>query len=409
MTPLSETISPSLRSCWRIALVLSMGAALAVLLASCGGGSSTNVASPGSGGTGIMASGPIAGFGSVIVNGTRFDDTTAKVTIDGSSVSSNQLRLGMLAHVEGIKSDATVTPTVLVKALGEANTIKVWSIAQGTVTQMISSKSFTVSGMTMLVDAGTVLEGAMSVSDLSTHTFVKAWGQPASADFTQWAVTRLEVLGSATDTITTGKVSVHTDTMSLNGYALAGNTSTLMNGQLVRAVGTTSIGTTGLVLTLSKIAILADNPSAFPASGYAELQGIVTSVLGTATGAPIKVTKIMLGAATVDLSNATVQPAGAQITEGLRVEVEGNWNAGVLVAKQVEVKSAQELQEVEIVGIIDQFTSVSNFTVRGQVCDASGLTFVGNGTLSNLRVGLGVHLHGLKNGNTVRITELDIN
>jgi hypothetical protein len=381
---------------------------LVSVLVACGGGS-TSVASPGTGGTGIMASGPIAGFGSVIVNGTRFDDTAAKVTIDGSNVSSNQLRLGMLAHVEGVKSDATVTPTVLIKALGEANTIKVWSIAQGTVTQVISSRSFTVSGMTLMVDAGTVLEGAMSLSDLSTHSLVKAWGQPASADFTQWAVTRLEVLGSATDTITTGKVSVHTETVSLNGYAIAGNTSTLMNGQLVRAVGTTSVGTTGLVLTLSKIAILADNPSAFPASGYAELQGIVTSVLGTATGTPIKVTKIMLGAAMVDLSNAIVVPAGAQITEGLRIEVEGNWNAGVLVAKQVEVQSTQGLQEVEIMGTIDQFTSVSNFTVRGQVCDASGLTVVGNGTLSNLRVGLGVHLHGLKSGNTVRITELEIN
>jgi Domain of unknown function (DUF5666) len=408
MTTLRSTIALGLRSPRRIALILGLTAALAALSA-CGGGS-TNVAAPGTGGTGIMASGPIAGFGSVIVNGTRFDDSRAQVTIDGNNSTSSQLRLGMLAQIEGSKSDAIVTPTLLIKALGEANTIKVWSIAQGTVSQVISTDSFTVSGMTMQMDAGSVLEGVMSVSSLTTQTVVKVWGQPTNADFTQWAVTRLEVLGSAADTITTGKVSVRTGTAVLNEYSLTGNTQALVDGQLLRAVGIASVGSnTSRTLAISKIAVLADTPAAFPVSGHAELQGVVTRVLGTATGTPIKVTKITLGAATVDLSNATVQPAGKLIAVGDRIEVEGNWNAGVLVAKKVEVKSALEQQEVEIQGTIDQFTSVSSFTVRGQVCDASGLTRVGNGTLSSLRVGLSVHLHGLKNGNVVRITELEIN
>ncbi len=409
MTVLRGTSALGLRSIWRRALSLCVVGGFAAL-AACGGGGTTNIASPGTGGTGIMASGPIAGFGSVILNGTRFDDSRAQVTIDGSSSTSNQLRLGMLANIEGSKSDASVTPTVLIKALGEANTIKVWSIAQGTVSQVISSASFTVSGMTMLIDVGSVLEGVMSVSDLTTQTIVKVWGQPANTNFSQWAVTRLEVLGGAADTITTGKVSVRNGTAAINGYTLTGNTQTLTDGQLVRTVGIASLGSNASrTLAVSKIAVLADTPAAFPASGYAELQGVVTGVLGTATASPIKVTKIMLGAATVDLSNATVQPAGRLIAVGDRVEVEGNWNAGVLVAKQVEVKSAQAQQEVEIQGSIEQFTSVSNFTVRGQVCDASGLTRVGNGTLSSLRVGLGVHLHGLKNGTIVRVTELEIN
>jgi Domain of unknown function (DUF5666) len=408
MTLLCNTIALSLR-CWRVTFTLGVTVALTALSSCGGGGSSTSIASPGTGGTGIMASGPIAGFGSVIVNGTRFDDTQAQVTIDGSSVASSQLRLGMLAHVEGIKSDALVTPTTLIKAQGEANTVKVWSIALGTVSQVISSSSFTVSGMTMQTDASTVLEGVMSASNLNTQTAVKVWGQPASADFTQWAVTRLEVLGSTTDTITTGKVLVRAGTVSLNGYTLIGNTQALIDGQLLRAVGIASLGSsTSRTLAVRKVAVLADTPAAFPVSGYAELQGIVTSVLGTSTGTPSKVTKIMLGAAMIDLSNATIQPLGSKIVEGVRIEVQGNWNAGALLARQVEFKSTQEQQEVEVEGIIDQFTSVSNFTVRGQVYDASGLTKVGNGTLSSLRAGIRVHLHGLKNGNVVRVTELEI-
>lgn len=407
MTTFRGAIAQSLRSSWRMALVLVLGSAFAALT-SCGGGS-TSVALPGTGGTGIVASGPIAGFGSVILNGTRFDDSRAHVTIDGATSMPSQLRLGMLAQIEGSKSDASVTPTLLIKALGEADTIKVWSIAQGNVGQLISTKSFTVSGMTLLIDEGTVLDGATSLDSLTTQSIVKVWGQPANADFTQWVVTRLEVLAGASDTITTGKVSVSSAMVSLNGYTLTGSSQTLTDGQLVRVVGTDTLNNSeGRTLAVTKLTALADTPAALPALGYAELQGIVTSVLGTSTGLPIKVTKIMLGAAMVDLSNATVKPAGAQIVKGALIEVEGNWNAGVLTAKVVEVKSAQERQEVEIQGTIDQFISTSNFTVRGQVCDASGLTKVGNGTLNSLRLGLKVHLHGVKNGNVVRITELEI-
>ena len=52
---------------------------LALLLTGCGGG----VESGGTGATpASFASGPITGFGSVIVNGVRFDDSKAVVTDD---------------------------------------------------------------------------------------------------------------------------------------------------------------------------------------------------------------------------------------------------------------------------------------------------------------------------------------
>jgi hypothetical protein len=56
--------------------------ATAWLLLSCGGGGPA-IVGIGSGGSGGITSGPITGFGSVIVNGVKFDDTAARVTIDG--------------------------------------------------------------------------------------------------------------------------------------------------------------------------------------------------------------------------------------------------------------------------------------------------------------------------------------
>jgi hypothetical protein len=382
---------------------MAMLCVVAGVLVACGGG--TNVASnPGTGGTGITATGPVAGFGSVIVNGTRFDDTNARVQIDGDTLWPSNLRLGMVANVTGVKSYAPVTATSIVSATGTANAIEVWSIAQGTVTNIVTPDKFTVAGMAMVTDAGTVLDGVMSVNDLTSQSVVKVWGQPTTSDFNQWSVTRLQVLGGAADTVSTGKIILNGTTPTLHGFVLANSPVKLWDGMLVRAAGSLSSSPTGSTLTVSRISGL---PGA--TSGYSELQGVVTSVvLGTGTTTISKVTRLNIGTVEVDMSNATLSPADASIAQGSRIEVEGTWNTGVLVATKAEVKSAEQIQRVEIEGKIDQFTSVSNFIVRGQRCDASGLTKVGNGTLGGLAVGKRVELHGVKNGDVVKVTELEI-
>jgi Domain of unknown function (DUF5666) len=372
---------------------------LTLVLMACGGGLGGDVAlMPGTGGTGITAMGSVVGFGSVVVNGIRFEDSNAQVLIDGEKQTSvpttSQLRLGMVANIVGLKSNASVTTTSVIKALGTANSIEVWSIAQGTVTNKVSSTTFTVAGMTMVVDAGTVFEGAMSSSGLNTYSIVKVWGLPITADFSQWSVTRLEVLGNASSTISQP---------TLNGLSLAGSGTTLASGQLVRAVGSLTAGT----LAVSKITTLDSNGTTTPATGYAELEGIVTSVLSSTTATPANVTRMTLGATEVDTKDALVSPTVASLAAGKRVEVQGNWIAGVLVATKVTVKSSTEIQEVEIEAAIEQFTSVANFVVRGQRCDASGLSLTPL-QISKLGFNVLVHLEGRKNGDVVRVTELEI-
>jgi Domain of unknown function (DUF5666) len=363
------------------------------------------VATPG---INVFALGPVVGFGSVIVNGIRFDDTAATVQIDGISRTSSDLRLGMITSISGSKSTATVTTTATVRAQGTANAIEVWSIAQGTINSLVFPNTFTVAGMTMVTDAGTVLEGVMSTSNLYTGSVVKVWGQPITSDFRQWAVTRLEVLSNTTDTVSTGLVSIRWSIPYLNGLVLAGNTSGIKDGQEIRAVGSLNKSATGGTLTVSKINVLSDPGTANTATGYAELQGIVTSVLATSTTTPPKVTRLTLGTNFIDISAASVSPAGAIVKQGARIEVEGTWNAGVLMATSVEVKTELQSQEVEIEAAIERFTSVADFVVRGQRCDASGLTRVGNGRLTDLKLGTKVHLHGSKSGDVVRVTELEI-
>jgi hypothetical protein len=356
----------------------------------CGGGVST-AALPGTGGTGIYAQGAISGFGSVIINAVRFDDTKAAIQLDGHSASSADLRLGMVASVQGhLAADVT---------LGTASNIDVWSIAQGVVTQLRlgSSGEFVVSGMTVRVDSTTVLEGIANAAAIVPGMRVVAWGLQAGADGASWTATRVAV-SSDTAIVSTGVVSLAEKQFLLNGFILQGSAvASLVAGELIRAQG--NVSNSGGVLDVASIYVL-NAVSASPSGVGIEIEGMVTAVLPNG--------RFMLGNNEVDATGASYIPATAQVTLGARLEVEGAWQAGLLVATKVEVGEEKALLAVEISARIDQFTSVADFVVRGQRCDASGVTIVGNGTLADLKVGTPVKLIGTKAGDVLKVTSLEI-
>ena len=75
-----------------------------LLLTSCKGGGS-NSAGGGIDGTGIMSAGVVSAFGSIIVNGTEFDTSTAAIIINGVEVGVgddfvlDNLEIGMVVTV----------------------------------------------------------------------------------------------------------------------------------------------------------------------------------------------------------------------------------------------------------------------------------------------------------------------
>src|SRR5579859_2870245 len=69
-----------------------------LLLGSCGGG----VDSGGTGATATAASGPITGFGSVIVNSVHFDESSASILdTEGTVHGREDLKLGMTTFIKG--------------------------------------------------------------------------------------------------------------------------------------------------------------------------------------------------------------------------------------------------------------------------------------------------------------------
>jgi len=351
-------------------------------LTGCGGGLDMGIQTasrPGTGGTGLFVQGSISGFGSVIVNGIRFDDTAAAVKLDGLPAVAQDLRLGMVVDLQGSRG-ADLT-------LGVANVIEVWSIAQGVVSQVQGSQ-FQVAGMLVQADAATVFDGMASVAALANGMRVAVWGLQAGADASRWTATRVALV-NATPLVSTGIVtSAHT----LNGFALAGqNADSLATGQLVRVQGVSS----GSSLTVDSVKVLGLQNY----QGECEMEGLVTAFLPGS--------RFMLGYIEVDASSAGLASALARLTVGQRVEVEGLWVGSVLKATELEFKSEQQLDEAEIEARIEQFTSIANFVVRGQRCDASSAV-IRKGVVADLKVGVKVKLKGTKTGAVLVVTTLEI-
>jgi len=372
--------------------------ALAVsALGGCGGGSLTAFL-PGTGGTGIYSSGSISGFGSVIINGIRFDDTAANIQLDGLTQHSSDLRLGMMATVQGERG---LDPT-----LGIANKIEVWSLAQGVVTSAgAQTHEFALAGMTFQTDTNTVFEGLANAAAVAAGMRLSVWGLQAGSLSAgtaggRWLATRVALTSDPT-LVSTGVVAINNQLPYVSGMVLTGSNATQLSaGQLVRVQG--SMHSSGMGMAVDRVSMrgaaqaIADNP----ASGEIEMEAVVTALSSAR--------RFSMGGVEVDASAAVVSPVGAQISVGKRLEVEGTWQAGLLMAGKVEVKNEGSAQTIEIKAKIEQFTSLANFVVRGQVCDASGITTVGHGTLADLRVGVLIKLKGTQAGNVLIVTELEI-
>lgn len=356
----------------------------AAAVGGCGGGAS--VASlPGTGGTGVFALGAIAGFGSVIVNGIRFDDKAATVQLDGLVATASQLRLGMVASVRGERGADPAT--------GVASSIEVWSIAQGLITQS-GAGQFTVAGVSVQTDNTTLVDGISSVAALVPGLRVAVWGLPGNS--ANWLATRVAVVTDPS-VVSTGVIGIAGTQRSLNGWMLSGaGADNLSAGQLVRVQGTRTAMSSSMAV--SRVKVLEPGGQSLP-QGEVEIEGLVTSA-PTASG-------FTLGGLAVDTTSAIFNVPAAQITLGARVEVHGTWLSGVLKASKVELENEQSPHSAEITGVIEEFNSLGDFVVRGQRCNARGAT-IKNGTAANLKVGVKVKLEGVVSGSILEVTELEL-
>lgn len=372
---------------WRAAV-----AAMCVVAGCGGGGTGEKWAGIGSGGTGGIASGPITGFGSVIVNGVRFDDSAARVTIDGAADRPlSELKLGMVVEVRG---DIDVSART-----GRAEEIVARYAVRGPASDIDAAHAtLVVLGQRVRTDAATVLDGLKSLAELAPGDLVAVSGL-ADAAGGALVATRLERRAAATDyeaqgtlgalsgrTFRLGSLVVDASNAALDGVVLAEGAVVSVRGALSPAG----------ILVATRVAPAAATP---PAGVFLEYVGYVSGYASLAS--------FRVGTLQVNGSGARIEGGSAgQLANGLRIEVEGRVVDGVLVATEIDFLSAGAEAAAELEGAVTDFVSPASFRVRGQAVDASQATFVG-GTAAQLGDGRIVHVIGMVSGVTIRASSVE--
>ncbi len=375
-------------SCFLRPRALAAGLLAAVLLG-CGGGVD-------SGGTGAsvtsFASGPITGFGSVIVNAVRYDDRTASVR-DGNGVprSRDDLRLGMTIEVRGsaIGVDGAGNPA------STANSIVYASEMIGPVAASdLAARTLTVLGQGIDIAASTVFGESLAGGQaaLAIGGIVEVYARFDAATG-RYAATRVEARPAGTAFALRGIVS-GLDTIARSfsigpariSYAgVASVPATLGNGRFTR-VALASVPGAGGVWSATAV---VDGAPPIEDHDEAKLEGKVSAFTS--------ITQFSVNGTPVDARNASFEGGSAGLALGVRVEVEGTIAAGVLVAAKVKVESEGDGgdHEFEVSGpIVSLNATEKTFVVREVTVSYSGSVEFRDGSAADLRVGRSVEARG---------------
>lgn len=356
-----------MKNCKRISRgVAAVGLAASLILTGCGGGGDGGSIGGSASSTSV---GSISGFGSVIVNGVRFDDSAAesagRVTDDdGKSIASSSLGLGMTVEVSGsVNDDGT----------GSASSINVFSELQGPISNL-EANTFSILGFNITVSSATVFEDFAGLSALANGNIVEVHGTRSGNAIT---ATRIELkttpvgdeplikirgqvaaLNKTTNTFMIGNVTVN-----YGAAKVSPNVEALDNGDFVK-VRSTSVAT-GNTVTASRVQVVGSRPFGFADGGKSELEGVVSDF--------VSLSQFKVGGITVNASTATiVRGVKENIADGTRLEIKGVFNNNVITASKVKVEDGARVDEFELHGVVRPFTSLSDFVVRGVTVDASG-------------------------------------
>ncbi len=329
----------------------AVASAVALALGACGGGGGDTTSSGGGNTTRIVSSGPIEGFGSVIVNGVKFEVGDDSVSIenpfgDDSPGSQDDLQIGMVVTVSGTLDDDGST--------GQADSIRFDDDLEGPISgtpvedAAAGTKTFSVLGVTVVVSASdTVFDdnGNYGYADLAAGHLIEVSGlfddqgrllatyiERKTVGFTA-GVTLVEVKGTVSNldtaamTFNIGSLQVDYSAALLDDSLGAGPA----DGQFVEVKGTLA----GNLLSATKVEREGFDDSGDGAKVH--VKGVIADldVIGqtfSINGQPVSY------AGAVEYKPASLQ---GNLDNGLRVEVEGPVVEGVLQAREIEIRNGQ--------------------------------------------------------------------
>lgn len=299
----------------------------ALVLASCGG--------VGTGGTGSFSSisvGQISGYGSIIVNGVRYDVDGLGANLsddDGLGRNLDELKLGVVVQVEaGAINTATTPPSAVAtkvvigsEVLGRIDAVT--ADAAGTTLRIAGQDVRVTPGVTVLDDRFTG-----GVADLAVGATVEVYGAFDVANG-RIGATRIEPKAVTASPRVRGSVSAITGSVMRIGpsdYVASSLPAGVTVGSLVRL----KLQATPDGLGRWTVSSVAGGAVALPDADEAELEGRVTSIASLPAS-------FQINGVTVDAR--AISTAGVVL--GVKVEVEGTAAGGVLTARKIELKGTE--------------------------------------------------------------------
>lgn len=346
----------------------TLGALLVSLsLNACIDTTTTTLAEGGITGTGI-STGRITGFGSIYVNGIRYNVDTAEFYRDDVKVSGQNLfSVGEFVTISGEAASDGIS--------GTATKVKFDSLITGEISSTsVDNTSVGVMGQNVQIDDLTVLHGFTQLTELALGNVVEVSGtRNAQGIITATSITRLKVqyandgsvlhlegtisaLNTAQSSFQLGDLTVDYTTSRLEGFL---PTQTLQNGLYVQIK--TQQAVQGQVVTASSIR-LKNQYTAYPQNTAIRVEGIVTAVLST--------TAFTLNQQPVIITSTTVLDdfSLSQLLANIAIEVEGNIDQkGNLVASRMHLRQANDAQVIRQTGSITALdTTQKTFVLQGQ-------------------------------------------
>lgn len=390
--------------------LLVLGTAFVV---ACGGGGNQMTGIDGGGSpapvaTNIVSQGTITGFGSVIVNGVRYDTGSATINLDGSPGVETDLAVGQIVVVKGTISDDGTT--------GTATSVDFDDAVEGPIESIdLANDSMTVLGQLVLVNGDTVYEDDInpdSLEGLNVGDIVEVSGNiDANGDI---VATYIELEDPGSDFEVTGfamNVDSGAFTFEINSLVVDYSAASLddfpnggpENGQLVEAKGNMLGGAGELIATEVEF---EGNDFDVDDGDEVEIEGFITR-FNSATDFDVSGIAVTTNAST-EFENGS----SANLALNVKVEVDGEINAaGILVADEVDfeeegiIRIAALVQDVQS----DRLTLLGievTVNVQTEFDDESAMD-VQNFSFSDVNVGDYVEVRGFDSAGTIVATRLE--
>lgn len=323
----------------------AIASAIAVTLAACGGGETDTA---GIGGSGFISTGTITGFGSVYVNGVKFETGSATFDIEGDSSGTSQadLAIGMVVSVNGTINSDGVT--------GNATSIIFDDQLQGPVSSKVVSAdtltaTLTVLGTTVQIDKnstsfdGTTFDSIAINDNLEISGYVNSSGTLIASRVELETSNTVELKGTISG-LSGSSFTINTINIDASSATFDDLPNGLEDGLLVEVEGTFDDVNTITATRVENEALELDDSDEF------ELEGYITDFVDSSD---FKINGIPVNASG---AGVTFSPTSITLANDLKVEVEGYISNNVLIANEVKLRGG----EVKIAAYVTSIDTNTN-------------------------------------------------